>query len=196
MPFVSFHAGVARPYEMPPPPSASDQSRVANSPPLKPAEDAAQGSSAALRRYEAQAQQASQNPQRSLRDVVAGDIMSQPVQSLPTDASVASARALFRLRKFRYVPVVSHEDIPVGMLTDRDTFIHATRDYGVVGDIMRGDVITATPETSLRDLLRVMVHAELSALPITDAQRRLVGIITTSDILRTIEELDDLDLWA
>ena len=61
---------------------------------------------------------------------------------------------------------------------------------------MRGDVLTATPETSLRDLLRVMVHAELSALPITDAQRRLVGIITTSDILRTIEELDDLDLWA
>ena len=82
------------------------------------------------------------------------------------------------------------------MLTDRDTFIHATRDFGVVGDIMRGDVLTATPETSLRDLLRVMVHAELSALPITDAQRRLVGIITTSDILRTIEELDDLDLWA
>ena len=122
--------------------------------------------------------------------------MSAPVESLPEDATLASARALFRLRQFRYVPVVSPETHPVGMLTDRQPFLRSQIDRGLVRDTMLTDVITTTPDTGLRDLLRVMVHAQLGALPVTTEAQVLIGIITTSDVLRTIAATDNLDLWA
>ena len=195
MPFVTFHAGIARPYELPPPPGVREQAKVANASPLRPAERSADDIPAALRRYNAQAQR-SKRAAKSLREILAGDVMSAPVESLPEDATLASARALFRLRQFRYVPVVSPETHPVGMLTDRQPFLRSQVDRGLVRDTMLTDVITTTPDTGLRDLLRVMVHAQLGALPVTTEAQVLIGIITTSDVLRTIAATDNLDLWA
>ncbi|MGB1699736.1 MAG: HPP family protein [Nannocystaceae bacterium] len=196
VPFVTFHGGIARPYELPPPPGIQEQAKVANASPLRASDRAGDEIPAALRRYNAQSRQSREAEKKTLRSMVARDIMTSPVQSLPEDASVAAARGLFRLRKFRYVPVVSPETHPIGMLTDRDTFLLSDVNRGLVRDVMRRDVITTTPDTSVQDLLRVMVHAELGALPVTETDEVLVGIITTSDVLRAIADADSLDLWA
>ena len=196
MPFVTFHGGIARPYELPPPPGVQEQTKVANASPLRPSDRPGDEIPAALRRYTEQSRQSREDHKKALRAMVATDIMTSPVQSLPEDASVATARGLFRLRKFRYVPVVSPETHPIGMLTDRDTFLLSEINRGLVRDVMRRDVVTTTPDTSVQDLLRVMVHAKLGALPVTTADKVLVGIITTSDVLQAIADADTLDLWA
>jgi CBS domain-containing protein len=196
VPFVTFHGGIARPYELPPPPGVRDQTKVANASPARPSERAGDEVPAALRRYAEHSKQSREQETKTLRAMVASDIMTSPVQSLPDDANVSTARGLFRLRQFRYVPVVSPETHPIGMLTDRDTFLLSDVNRGLVRDVMRRDVITTTPSTSVQDLLRVMVHAKLGALPVTTDDNVLIGIITTSDVLRAIADVDSLDLWA
>lgn len=196
MPFVTFHGGIARPYELPPPPGTQEQTKVANASPLRPSDRPGDEIPAALRRYNAQSRHSSEPEKKSLRAMIATDIMTTPVQSLPEDANVATARGLFRLRKFRYVPVVSPDTHPIGMLTDRDTFLLSDVNRGLVRDVMRRDVITTTPDTSVQDLLRVMVHAKLGGIPVTTEEKVLVGIITTSDVLKAISDANTLDLWA
>ncbi len=50
-------------------------------------------------------------------------------------------------------------------------------------DLMTIDVLCVTPETTLKDAARMMVEARISGLPVIDAGRHLVGIITEADFL-------------
>ncbi|MBI1424923.1 MAG: CBS domain-containing protein [Gammaproteobacteria bacterium] len=52
-----------------------------------------------------------------------------------------------------------------------------------VSDIMTKNVATVHPETSLRDAARLLLERRISGLPVTDAQDRLVGIVTEADFL-------------
>jgi len=53
-------------------------------------------------------------------------------------------------------------------------------------DIMTPDVICATPDTTLPELIRLMLHHAISALPIVE-DGRLVGIVSEGDLLRRPE---------
>ena len=53
-------------------------------------------------------------------------------------------------------------------------------------DIMTPDVITATPDTTLPDLVQLMLERRISAVPILDAGA-LVGIVSEGDLLRRPE---------
>ena len=54
-------------------------------------------------------------------------------------------------------------------------------------DIMTVDVITATPEMSVRDAAALMLDRGISALPVLDRDIRLVGIISEGDLVRRTE---------
>jgi CBS domain-containing protein len=53
-------------------------------------------------------------------------------------------------------------------------------------DIMTPDVIYATPDTPLRDLVRLMLDNHVSALPIIE-YGRIVGIVSEGDLFRRVE---------
>ena len=61
---------------------------------------------------------------------------------------------------------------------------------------MSREVLTATPDTPIRDLARMMVHAKVGAIPIVDEHRVVVGIVTTTDVLGCVVNEAPLDLWA
>lgn len=52
-----------------------------------------------------------------------------------------------------------------------------------VQDIMTREVLTIGPEASVRDVAAVLVEHGISGLPVCDAQRRLMGVISEGDIL-------------
>ena len=58
-------------------------------------------------------------------------------------------------------------------------------------DIMTPAVITASPDTSVAELCRLMLESRISALPIVDKQGVLVGLITEGDLLRRYESGTD-----
>jgi CBS domain-containing protein len=52
-------------------------------------------------------------------------------------------------------------------------------------DIMTADPVTVTPDTSISDVATLMVEREVGRVPVMDGDR-LVGIISKSDIVRSI----------
>jgi CBS domain-containing protein len=54
-------------------------------------------------------------------------------------------------------------------------------------DVMTRRVVTVTPETTIEEAVRLMLENRVSGLPVTDAARATVGVVTEGDLLRRIE---------
>jgi CBS domain-containing protein len=54
----------------------------------------------------------------------------------------------------------------------------------VVADVMSRDVVTVTAETSLKDVAALLDRRRISGIPVCDADRRVLGIVSEADILR------------
>jgi CBS domain-containing protein len=52
---------------------------------------------------------------------------------------------------------------------------------------MARDVVTAKAEMTVQDAAKLMINNRISGLPIVDAGRHLVGIVTEGDLLRRAE---------
>jgi CBS domain-containing protein len=53
-------------------------------------------------------------------------------------------------------------------------------------DVMTSPVITATPETPIREIAALLLERKISGLPIVD-NGRVVGVLSESDLLRRVE---------
>jgi len=76
-----------------------------------------------------------------------------------------------------------------GIVTDRDIFNDTTPDT-TIGLLMTREVIAVSPRTSLQEAARLLLECEVNGLPVVD-NRKLVGVITTSDILKVFADVAD-----
>ena len=60
-----------------------------------------------------------------------------------------------------------------------------------VEEIMQRDVLTVGPDTSVRDLLRRLVDAQISGLPVVSADKEILGVVSTTDVIRLGAEAAD-----
>jgi CBS domain-containing protein len=60
----------------------------------------------------------------------------------------------------------------------------------VASDFMQRDVVTVTPDSTLREALFLMTENHVTGLPVMDASSRCVGLITSSDILNYEQDND------
>jgi CBS domain-containing protein len=71
-----------------------------------------------------------------------------------------------------------------------------------VRDIMKTEVTSVSPDTTMPELQRVFVKTGYGAVPVLDRDRRLVGIVSRSDVVRkasleqSLAELADSDFDA
>ncbi len=54
----------------------------------------------------------------------------------------------------------------------------------LVEDIMQREVVTVTPDTPLRELLRVLVRAQISGVPVVTERGEIVGVVSATDVVR------------
>ena len=52
--------------------------------------------------------------------------------------------------------------------------------------IMTTDLVTITPEMSIKEAIELLIQKEISGLPVTDQQGRLVGVITEFAMLAMV----------
>ncbi len=140
--------------------------------------------------------------------IFASQIMASPVVTLPPEATMAEAWELIRTQGFRHVPVVSRNKELVGIISDRDLLReagticsavssqdNADQEQMTIQGLIRRRVLTASPDTGIREIARILFEERIGSMPIVDDKGILVGIITRSDILRTIINNAPLDLW-
>jgi len=63
-------------------------------------------------------------------------------------------------------------------------------------EVMNTRVISATPTTEIREIATIMLDEHIHAVPILDGNRRLVGILSSRDLLRDIATHGPLELWT
>lgn len=54
-------------------------------------------------------------------------------------------------------------------------------------DVMTTAVVTVSPETGIREIARLLTERRISAVPVVDAKRRVVGIVSEGDLMRRAE---------
>lgn len=151
-------------------------------------------------------QEQTRHPRLPKQALMARDLMTAPVVTLPSDATLVEAWALMIRRSFRHLPVSSVHGTLVGMVSDRDLIRHAP-DLVIAGvqstaaqrrlaEIMSLRVLSATPTTDIREIARVMMDERVGALPILDTDRRPVGIVSKQDLLRGLANHGPVELWT
>ena len=58
----------------------------------------------------------------------------------------------------------------------------------MAGDFMQRDVVTVSPDNTLREALSLMTENHVTGLPVMDNFSRCIGLITSSDILNYEQE--------
>jgi CBS domain-containing protein len=136
------------------------------------------------------------NSQSTEQAKVVADVMTRSVVTLFEEDDLEHIDEAMERFRFRHVPVVDDGKL-VGLLTERDLVSlsssrldptgpprdAAARKNLFVRDVMTTEVRTVLPDTSILDAARLMRDAKVSCLPVVQADNRLVGIITTTDML-------------
>jgi CBS-domain-containing membrane protein len=60
-----------------------------------------------------------------------------------------------------------------------------------VAELMVSDVKAVAPDMSVADAVAVMTECHISALPVVDLRHRLLGVVSTTDILQAAAEATD-----
>ena len=122
-----------------------------------------------------------------------GEIMSHDVVSvLPSTPAREAWQRMIR-HAVKALPVVDAQARLLGIVTLHDFFVGhelaagvAGRASWLVGDIMTTDVLTAAPGQELVELMHAFSDGGRHHLPVVDEQRRLLGMLTQSDMVAAL----------
>jgi CBS domain-containing protein len=113
------------------------------------------------------------------------------IWSVDPDATVYDAIAIMAQKGVGAMLVVSGGQL-VGIVSERDyarkvMLLGRTSKDTLVKDIMTSRVITATPEHTVDDCMRIVTHSHIRHLPVLDAEK-LVGVVSIGDLVNAIIE--------
>ena len=125
------------------------------------------------------------------------DWMSEEVIVLDENASIMKASQVMKEHDIRRIPVVRNGRL-VGIISDRDikeatpskaTSLDVHELYYLLAevrikDIMTPDPIHVKPEDTVEYAAVLMLENRISGLPVVDDEKRLVGILTQTDIFK------------
>jgi CBS domain-containing protein len=139
------------------------------------------------------------------------EVMMTNVPTARMNASLAEIVDLLVSHAQRRVVVVDDQGQVVGIITDGDLIKRATaaERSGIIqslthrlplgqqadtfqlsqrtaAEVMTGQVVTVTPETSLPEALRLLLEHKIKRLPVVDVNGRLVGLVGRGGILQAI----------
>ena len=123
----------------------------------------------------------------------ADKLMSLEVVTVPPELSLEAAHRIMLDRVLRHLPVVAGQKL-AGILSDRDLLLaigrakdgHFVYPKLTVGEVMSLAPVSAGPGTPVAELARAMVDAKIDAIPVVTAQGGLVGLVTSSDLMRLL----------
>jgi CBS domain-containing protein len=132
-------------------------------------------------------------------DLRAHEFMTSHVVTLGPDDSLLEAHRLMGAERIRALPVVEDGQLK-GIITRTDLLSNDNSRFlsrnnqeeslkvltSSVSQIMITNVITITQETTLLDAARLMLENKFHSLPILDSEKKLVGILTESDLFRMV----------
>ena len=137
--------------------------------------------------------------------IIIEDIMTSPVETVSMDDSVEKIRDVFERSHYHHLIVVGDRGECTGVISDRDLLKNISPFLGKMQErasdlnslrrrahqIMTRQLVAVRRNTSLRAAARVMLDHQISCLPVVDANKNCIGIVTLRDIVRwSVVELE------
>lgn len=147
---------------------------------------------------------------RRFGEIRCSDIMKKEVITVEFGTELEEAWALLRKHNIKALPVVNKSRLVIGIITQIDfmknanlevydnfegklkQFIRRTAGHHsdkpeVVGQIMSSPVVTANMHMHIIELIPLMTQQRiLHHIPVVDGERKLVGIVTQSDLVSAL----------
>lgn len=130
--------------------------------------------------------------------IIVEDIMTTPVECVSMDDSVEMIRDVFEESHYHHLIVVGDDGACAGVISDRDLLKNLSPFIGKMQErptdvnslkrrahqIMTRQLVAVRRNTSLRAAARVMLDHRISCLPVVDAHKNCIGIVTLRDVVR------------
>jgi len=127
------------------------------------------------------------------------EIMTTNVVSVDMDCSLKLIKEVFDNASFHHLLVVEGEEL-LGVISDRDLLRAVSPKVGTVAEtaadvadlnrrahqIMTRQPVTLSEDADIKAAIEVFNKHRISCIPIVDAQKKPVGIISWRDILKTL----------
>lgn len=129
-------------------------------------------------------------------------IMTKEVKSINLhQGSLLEAKDIMEKNHIRHLPVTSGEKLEgIISLTDihrisfggnfgqEESVDASIFEMLTVAQVMKNNPKTVTPETPIRDVAEMLSQEEFHALPVSDNEGNLQGIVTTTDLMKFLLE--------
>lgn len=130
------------------------------------------------------------------------DLMTSEVVFIEMDTTIGDAIKVCEDKRIRHLPVVDDQKQLVGIVTDRDLRYSMSPRIGTISEtssdreslkrpvhlIMGRRVATVVPGTALSDAAKLMLEHRAGCLPAVDAEGHVVGMLSTSDLIRHLAQ--------
>ncbi len=123
---------------------------------------------------------------RDFNKIKVAEIMSAPVETVPSDLSIFEASKTMEKKHIRQLPVIEKGRL-AGIVTQTD-LIRILTSYGMwrdVVEIMKRDVAIVQKDVSVSEASQVMTSRDISSIVVLDGDR-VVGILTERDIINRV----------
>lgn len=137
------------------------------------------------------------------------ELMTREVVQVPPVTTLAQCAELMTAKRISSL-IVSDQDLPLGILTERDLVRLLSQNTALdhpVRDLMAAPLVTVRADTDYRDAYHLLIKHNIRHLLVVDDQQRMAGIVTETDYrrhsgieefigLRTIASIMDTDVLA
>lgn len=135
----------------------------------------------------------SQSPSTEEMDMGIVKCCREQVAAVSPDTPALDVAKVMGEKNVGSVVVVTGENRPAGILTDRDLAVRVMaqeKDPGEVraGDILTRDVVTFQDSMGVYEAIQKMTAEGIRRMPVVDDGGRLIGIVTMDDIIRMLGE--------
>lgn len=130
-----------------------------------------------------------------------GEICTREVIYCTPDTAVADVARLMRNHHVGDLIVAEPREgkiIPVGIVTDRDLVVEILAEEVdprslAARDLMGAELLTVSETAAVHEAIELMCRKGIRRLPVVDAQRFAVGVLTADDVIEFLaEEFTDL----
>jgi predicted transcriptional regulator len=135
-----------------------------------------------------------------VEDIVRTDT---PVYSLTETDTVKDMQRLVEETTHTRYPVVDAERRPIGMITTKD--IIGAKPSQTIGSLMTPNPLVISAQTSVASAGHTMIWEGIELLPVIDAERRMIGVISRKDVMKAMQymqkqpqngETFEVQIWA
>lgn len=119
------------------------------------------------------------------------DIINEKPYVFYEEDSLLTASNFMKEERIRNVPVIDKNNKLLGLITLREIIdgVIGNKRKSTVSEAMIKDVSAVTLDTPLRGAIELMLINHFGCLPVVDSEGKLLGIVTETDLLKTLHDL-------